>query len=189
MICAHGDEQFARECTRRAHTTMMPDIQSIVGTAASAVAIIAGILALIDRWASRRQPPALASFTSPSGLIVLSRPLPRMKPQRPPLLLRAVRLVVVLMAWFVSFVAGANLFGLTIALLVPLVPRVVQAAAATDLTQSTLSPVDVLAMLIVTTFLTVSLLTTSGWQRRGLLIAAAIGFLVPNGDLWLWLLR
>ena len=168
----------------------MLDLQGIVGTTASAVAILAGILALIDRWASRRQLPPPTPLTSPSGLILLTRPLP--PPRRPRSLIvlhRAARILLVLMAWFVSFVAGVNLFGLTVALLAPLVPRVAQAAATTDMEVAAMAPIDVLAMLIVTTFLSLFLLTTSGWPRRGALIAVALGFLVPNGDFWLALLR
>ena len=55
---------------------MVQEAQSIVGMTASTVAVIAGLLALFDRWAQRRQragTPAVApEAASPSGLIVVS---------------------------------------------------------------------------------------------------------------------
>jgi hypothetical protein len=95
----------------------------------------------------------------------------------------------VVIAWIVSFVARTNLFTLAVALLAPGFPRLVQAAAATDLAIAAFTPVDVLAMVILTNFVSLFLVTRSGWQRRSALIALAVGFLLPNGDLWLWLLH
>jgi hypothetical protein len=169
---------------------MMLDIQSIVGTSASALAIIAGVLALVDRWVSRRQPPAPVSLTSPSGLILLSRPLPPpRKAGAPALLRRATRIALVTVAWIVSFVAGVNLFVLTVALLAPVYPRLAQAAAASEVAVSAIAPVDALGMIILTNFVSLFVFTRSGWPRRGALIALAAGFLLPNADLWFWLLH
>ena len=169
---------------------MMLDIQSIVGTSASVLAIIAGLLALVDRWISRRQPPALAPLTSPSGLILLRRPLPPAKKAGAPALLgRTTRIALAAMAWIVSFVAGVNLFVLTVALLAPMSARLAQAARASDVAVSAIAPADALGMIILTIFVSLFLFTSSGWQRRGALIALAAGFLLPNGDLWLRLLH
>src|SRR3954471_14929882 len=169
---------------------MSLDVQGIVSTTASGLAIIAGLLALVDRWASRRQPPMPAPLTSPSGLILLTRPRPPLKRSRAVTRVRRVlQVALVVMAWIVSFAAGTNLFTLAISLLAPAVPRMVQAAAATDLAITRFTPIDVLAIIILTNFTSLFLLTSSGWQRRGALIALALGFLLPNGDLWLWLLR
>src|SRR3954471_9025341 len=100
---------------------MFLDLQSIVGTSASVLAIIAGLLALIDRWVSRRQPPTPAPLTSPSGLILLRRPLsPPKKTGAAALLGRPTRIALATIAWIVNFVAGVNLFVLTVALLAPM---------------------------------------------------------------------
>src|SRR4051794_12166160 len=132
---------------------MSLDLQSIVSTIASALAIIAGFLALVDRWVSSRHPPAPTSLTSPSGLILLTRPLPPVRRSRAPVLVRrAMQAALVAIAWIVSFVAGTNLFTLAVALLAPGFPRLVQAAAATDLAITAFTPVDVLAMVILTNF-------------------------------------
>jgi hypothetical protein len=168
----------------------MLDLQSLVGTTASALAIVAGLLALFDRWASRRQPPAPLSLTSPSGLILLTRPLPSRRLSRSRRLFQgALRIALVVMAWLVSFVAGVNAFSLSLDLLAPLLPRIAAAAAAADLTTGSLAPVDVLGMVVLTVFLTGFLLTSRDWPRRGALLAVALGFFLPNGDLWLGLLR
>jgi len=169
---------------------MMLDLQGMVGTTASGMAILAGLLALVDRWASRQLPPAIMPLTTASGLILLTRPQPL--PKRPRLRLlrqRGTRVLLVGMTWLVSVVAGANLFALSLALGVPLIPRLAQAAAATDVVSGSIAPLDVLAMLIMTCVLTGFLLTHSGWPRREALLAVALGFLLPNADLWFALLR
>ncbi len=68
-------------------------------------------------------------------------------------------------------------------------PRLAQAATATDFAITGIAPVDALAMVLLTNFVSLFLVTSSGWQRRGALIALAVGFLLPNGDLWFWLLH
>ena len=133
---------------------MMLDLQGVVGTTASGMAILGGLLALVDCWASRQLPPALAPLTTPSGLIPLTRP--RLSPGRPRvrrLWQRSTWVLLVGTTWLISFIAGANLFVLSLALGATFVPRLAQAPAATEVVSSLIAQIDVLGMFIMACFL------------------------------------
>ena len=167
----------------------MTDVQGIVSTTSSGVAILVGIGAVLDRWVRRNDHPPGPQLASPAGLIVLSRPrfsssqAPRRgrRAASPPFrrAVKVLRVCLVLAAWLVCFAAGNNIFALAVSLLAETSDTLHRIAAGQEMLGS-FGVGDVLSVVIVTNVSSLFIAESSGWKREGAVVATAMGFALPS---------